>query len=114
MKKVIREGKVAVVISDNYDWSSFCVLNESKEVMMFHPLIVEMVEAGASLTDELKATLLEQVNSKDSKKELDYRLDTPFDNELRIVWLPIGTKFIVLSNEMNEFILKEDDLDFTA
>jgi len=52
MEKVIRDGKVAVLISDGfgagwYSWSS------NNEALLFHPKLVEMVEQGkAAKIDE--------------------------------------------------------------
>ena len=45
MEKVIKEGKVAVLVSPNYGagWYSW---NSGYKELLFHPKLVEMVEQG--------------------------------------------------------------------
>jgi hypothetical protein len=48
MEKVIRNGQVAVLYSPGYGagWTSWCYNTRLHETLLFHPLLVEMVENG--------------------------------------------------------------------
>ena len=81
MEKVIREGKVAVLVSYGYGagWYSW---NEDKR-LLFHPKLVEMVEQGRNneITDEW---VLENIGIE---------MYTGGAGGLDIVWLDEGTAF---------------------
>jgi hypothetical protein len=92
MNKVIRDGKVAVLISEDYGagWYSW---NTEHEALLFDPAIVEFLEQNK--WDELSMYV-----------KLKY--PDVYDgglNNLQIKWLPIGTKFIVIENDGAESLL---------
>jgi hypothetical protein len=87
MDKVIRDGKVAVLVSGGYGagWSTWFSGNR-KEVLLFHPKIVEMVEGGRK--NEIKSTWIEQeLGLKD--------VYVGGVEGLYIEWIPVGTKFVI-------------------
>ena len=105
MEKVVRDGKVAVLLSRGYGagWGSwnYGVHN----VIMFHPKIVQMVEEGREMdiTEEwLKSELgLEEVF-------------TGGRDGLYIKWVPEGTRFRIDEYDGAETIITDEDLDMVA
>ena len=105
MEKVIRDGKVAVVLSAGYGagWGSWNY--GVHEVIMFHPKIVQMVEEGREM--ELTEEWLE--------KELGLKdVYTGGREGLYIEWVPEGTKFRIDEYDGAERIITIDDLDMVA
>jgi len=104
MKKVIRDGKVAVLISRGYGagWYSW---NDEHKQLLFHPKLVEMVE-------------------QKRKKEIDedwVKEHLGIENvycggasDLEIHWLPIGTAFEINEYDGSESIRTYDDLVLIA
>ena len=105
MEKVVRDGKVAVLLSRGYGagWGSWNY--GVHDVIMFHPKIVQMVEDGREMdiTEEwLKSELgLEEVF-------------TGGREGLYIKWVPEGTRFRIDEYDGAESIITEDDLDMVA
>ena len=105
MEKVVRDGKVAVLLSRGYGagWGSwnYGVHN----VIMFHPKIVQMVEEGREMdiTEEwLKSELgLEEVF-------------TGGRDGLYIKWVPEGTRFRIDEYDGAETIITDEDLNMVA
>lgn len=52
MEKVVRDGKVAVVISLYDIWSAMELDKNIQEILIFHPLIVEKVLAKEAITEQ--------------------------------------------------------------
>jgi hypothetical protein len=101
MDKVIRDGKVAVLVSVGYGagWSTWFSGNR-KEVLLFHPKIVEMVEQGHK--NEIKSTWIEQeLGLKD--------VYTGGVDGLEIEWVPVGTKFVIHEYDGHETLKTIDD-----
>ena len=88
MNKVIRDGKVAVLVSPGHGagWSTwtYCVEEDDPGFMMFDPTLVAMVERGAS-AEEIEAYVK-------SKYPDGYYGGA---DGLTIEWLPVGTQFRV-------------------
>lgn len=82
MKKVIRDGKVAVLYSPGYGagWYSW----SSVEQCLFSPEIVELVEQGRQ--GEITDQYCEKLFGVDS-------FYTGGARTLKIQWLPVGTRF---------------------
>ena len=105
MEKVVRDGKVAVLLSRGYGagWGSWNY--GVHEVIMFHPKIVQMVEEGREMdiTEEwLKSELgLEEVF-------------TGGRDGLYIKWVPEGTRFRIDEYDGAETIITDEDLDMVA
>lgn len=103
MEKVIRDGKVAVLISHGFGagWYSW---NDSEE-LLFNPKLVEMVEQGKhkEITEEwVKENLgIENVYCGGAKN-------------LTIYWLPVGTAFQVEEYDGNESLRTFNDLTLVA
>jgi hypothetical protein len=103
MEKVIRDGNVAVLYSPGYGAGWYSWNSEHKE-LLFHPKLVEMVEAGrnAEITDNwLKENLGPDFYAGGAK-------------DLRIAWLPEGTAFEINEYDGSESIRTLDDLYLVA
>ncbi len=82
MEKVIRDGKVAVLVSHGFGagWYSW---NSEHQELLFHPKLVEMVEQGIN----------KEINDEWVKENLGIDIYAGGSDGLRIHWLPIGTAF---------------------
>lgn len=104
MNKVIRNGKVAVLVSPGYGagWYSW---NQDYKELLFHPKLVELVEQGnqKEIDEEwVKNNLgLEDVYCGGAKN-------------LQIVWLKEGTAFIIEEYDGSESVRTLDDLTLIA
>lgn len=100
MEKVIRDGKVAVLVSPGFG-SGWYTWNDDYLQLLFHPKLVEMVEQGkADQIDEewVKENLgIENVYCGGA-----YRLE--------IHWLPVGTAFTIDEYDGFESLLTAADL----
>jgi hypothetical protein len=107
MKKVIRDGKVAVIVSPDFGagWSSWYSGgdDEFEDMMLFHPRLVELVEAGCNseITEELMTELF-------GREEYAY-LST---EDLTIEWLDVGTAFRVHEYDGSETIEVRDSMNW--
>ena len=83
MEKVIRDGKVAVLISRGYGagWYTWTGVQE----LIFDPAIVSMLENGAD-GDDIEKYCSETYGEDNYYGGID---------GLTIVWVPVGKKFIV-------------------
>jgi hypothetical protein len=81
MERVIKDGKVAVVISVNYGcgWSTYCS-KQCAEILAFHPKIVDMVLNNQIITEEWM------------KDNFGISIFGSYD-DLIVRWIPVGTKF---------------------
>ena len=88
MKKVIRDGKVAVLVSPGYGagWSTWAYSGDEdcNDFMLFDPTLVDMIENCAS-TEEIEAYVT-------AKYPDGYYGGA---DGLTIEWLPVGTQFRV-------------------
>lgn len=104
MKKVVRDGQVAILYSPGYGagWYTFHDCLE----LVFHPRLVELVEndQGDLITPELVRELLEI--SPDS----DYLPYLEAAKDLAIKWLPEGTEFRIEEYDGAETVLTPDQL----
>jgi hypothetical protein len=107
MNKVVRNGKVAVLYSPGYGAGWF-TWNHQHIECLFHPTLVEMVEAGRAneITKDLVHDLL-GLSSDDS-------FFIGGAEQLTIAWLPVGTKFEVREYDGFESITRESDLYLEA
>lgn len=104
MEKVIRNNKVAVLVSPGYG-AGWYTWHDKKE-LLFHPEIVRLVEEGRrkEITEELCQKLL---NTEDS-------IYTGGARDLKIVWLEQGTAFRINEYDGSESLETMDDLTITA
>ena len=81
-EKVVRDGKVAVLVSPGYGagWSTW---DDNKEDAVFSPEVVAWVEAGKPSDMYLK-------NEERWETEFGYLGGM---EDLEVVWLPVGTRF---------------------
>lgn len=101
-EKVIRDGKVAVLISPGYGagWSTW-VPEEHQAMMLFDRRFVEAREAGLFDVEDLA----KQIFGDDYVCVLGWET-------VEIVWLPVGTSFAV--EEYDGYESLRTKLDFTA
>lgn len=100
MKKEVRDGKVAVLVSPGfgagwYTWNGI-------EELIFHPKLVELVEQDNrhEITEELCKKLL----------DTDKYICTFGASNLKIFWINIGDKFIIEEYDGWEDIKTIDNL----
>ena len=104
MEKVIRDGKVAVLISHGFGagWYS---CNPGYQQLLFNPKLVEMVEQNRA----------DEINEDWVKENLG--LDDVYCGgaaDLAIHWLPIGTAFMIDEYDGSEGIITIDSLTLVA
>lgn len=105
MEKVVRDGKVAIVLSAGYGagWGSWNY--GVHDVIMFHPKIVQMVEEGREM----------DITEEWLEKELGLEeVFTGGRGGLYIKWVPEGTKFRIDEYDGAETIITDEDLDMVA
>jgi hypothetical protein len=102
MLKVIRDGMVAVLYSPGWG-AGWYTWNMGNEQLIFHPLIVEMVENGKE-----KQITQEWIEEKIGLSNVF----TGGVSSLEIKWLPVGTRFIIEEYDGNESIQILDDIEF--
>lgn len=103
MKKVIRNNKVAVLISycHGEGWYTDNKHIEGSEQLLFHPKLVEMVEQGRG----------KEINKEWVKENIGLNIHHWYAAEyLKIIWLPVGTAFIVHNCEGKEILVTPDKL----
>lgn len=104
MEKVIRDGKVAIVISRGFGagWYSW---NRGHESLLFSPKIIDMIESGKA--DQIDEDWLEE----------NLGISHVFcagNSQLEIRWLPIGTVFCVEEYDGSESLRTISDLCLIA
>lgn len=104
MEKVIKDGKVAVLYSPGYGagWYSW---NSDHKELLFHPKLVEMVENKK--TDQIDEDWIEE-NLGIANVYCGGAKD------LKILWLPVGTAFMVDEYDGSESIETNDSLTIVA
>lgn len=96
MKKLIRDGKVAVLYSPGYG-AGFYTDNAPVEAI-FDPKLVELVEKEQldEVINYVKATYPNAYNSG--------------VHDLKVTWLPEGTKFFIEEYDGSEYFIIMDDV----
>ena len=98
--KIIRDGKVAILIAPAYGigWSTEGYNKEMRETMLFCPVLVEMILNNAT-QEELQA----------KAENLFEQAFVPKD--LTVKWIDQGTKFRVSESDGSESIKIFDEQD---
>lgn len=96
--KVIENGEVAVLISHGYGagWSTW---SSNDEQMLYDPYIVNAVRKGYNF-DRVEEYF---------KAKYPTRYDGGYE-DLVVVWIPVGTKFVVTEYDGSENIQLESDI----
>ena len=106
MNKVIRDGKVAVIVSPGFGagWSTWSYVGEEdyRNFMLFDPTLVDMIERGA-LAEEIE-TYVTSMHPGTYCGGAD---------DLTIQWLPVGTAFRIHEYDGAESVEIRDDMDWT-
>lgn len=100
--KVIRDGKVAVLVSPGfgagwYSWNSD--KDEGGERLLFDAALVAAVEAGDWDAAECRAN------------EISPNAYLGGLHDLEVEWVPVGVKFKVIEFDGNEELIRSDDDD---
>ena len=103
MEKVIRDGKVAVLVSHGFGagWYSW---NSEHQELLFHPKLVEMVEQKRN----------EEIDDEWVKENLGIDIYASGSDGLTIYWLPIGTAFEIDEYDGSESLRTLADLVLVA
>lgn len=105
--KVIRDGKVAVLYSPGYGagWSTW--ESNHKEIMLFHPRLVEAVKKGENSESKMGKILQDLLGKHD--------IYTGGAEQLKIEWINQGTRFLIDEYAGHESVVIIDpDFGFTA
>ena len=106
MNKVIRDGKVAVIVSPGFGagWStgSYRGEKEYRDFMLFDPTLVDMIERSESA--ETIETYVTFVHPGTYCGGAD---------DLTIQWLPVGTAFRIHEYDGSESVEIRDDIEWT-
>jgi hypothetical protein len=99
MNKVIRDGKVAVLVSRGYGagWSTW---TDEIETYLFHPKLVQMVE------EERHSEITTEWMEQELGLDVSYTGGT---DGLEIEWVPVGTKFVIHEYDGHESLKTIDD-----
>lgn len=103
MDKVIKDGKVAVLVSHGFGAGWYTWNTEHKE-LLFNPKIVEMVEQGKA----------DQIDDDWIKENLGIDINAGGSDGLTVYWLPVGTSFCIEEHDGAESLITLDDLVFIA
>jgi hypothetical protein len=98
MEKVIKDGKVGVLISPGFG-AGFSTWGYPTEAI-FDPTLIELVE---------NEKIQEAVDYCESTWEGGYSGGV---QDLRVAWIPEGTKFIIEEYDGSESFLFEEDIDW--
>ena len=95
MEKVIRDGKVAVLYSPGYGagWSIW-ISDEKRDIALFHPKLVEMVENGKRL----------EITKEWTQKNLGTSMCVLGSDQLEIEWIDQGDLFLITEYDGSESI----------
>jgi len=104
MEKVIRDGKVAVLISHGFG-EGWYTWNIEHKILLFDPKIVEMVEKG-------KSKEIDEDWVKENLGIEDVYCGGAYN--LQIHWLPIGTAFQIEDYDGAESLRTINDLCIVA
>ena len=107
LQKVIKDGKVAIVHSADYGTALYSNFPERQE-LLFSPALVELIEsksAGAVTPEFIKSEFGIDVTGK-AWGGTTY--------QLRVTYLPMGTKFRIVNEDGKESIITEQDLTLEA
>ena len=103
MEKVVKDGKVAVLISPGYG-AGWYTWNTDYPELLFHPKIVELVEQQRN----------NEITEEWVEENLKISIYTGGACDLKIEWLPVGTNFSINEYDGHESLLIESDLILTA
>lgn len=101
MDKVIRNGKVAVLVSPGFGagWYSW---NKDFPQILFHPKLVEIVENGK----------MDEIDNDWVQENIGIDIYCGGAEDLSIHWLPVGTRFIIEEYDGSESLQVLDDINF--
>ena len=104
MNKVIRDGKVAVLVSRGYGagWSTW---TDEIETYLFHPKLVQMVE------EERHSEITTEWMEQELGLDVSYTGGT---DGLEIQWVPVGTKFVIDEYDGHESLRTIDDFHWNV
>ena len=101
MEKVIRDGKVAVLVSRGFDTGWYT--HHGVEELLFHPKVVEMVQ------EYKKEDICEWV-----KENLGVEVGYYGALGLVVCWVPVGEPFMIAQIGSYEYVFTAKDLNLVA
>lgn len=117
--KVIRDGKVAVLISPGYGagWTTWNQDHKNVEQMLFDPDIVnalleyEKADGENWMWKQCLMKIKEIADTKYNQDPYDYFFENGLKN-VEVVWVDVGRKFIVTEYDGSESIQFCDEMDW--
>jgi hypothetical protein len=107
VNKVIRDGKVAVLVSSGFGagWSTWSYVGEEdyRNFMLFDPTLVTMVERGDSV-EEIESYVT----------AIHPHTYCGGASDLTIQWLPVGTAFRIHEYDGAESVEIRDDIEWNV
>lgn len=100
--KVVRDGKVAVLVSPGYG-AGWYTWNEAHPELLFLPRVVEMVLNQASTYDIVE--YVESIYGEDD-------VYTGGASDLKVVWVPQGSQFRIEEYDGSESLKLKDSEDW--
>ena len=101
MDKVVRDGKVAVLVTGDYGCGWYSAHYEP--ALLFSPEVVRWVEAGKP---DSEALALETMLSEEFSQAYLYGM-----KNLEVLWLPVGKRFLIQEYDGLETLLTMEELD---
>ena len=116
MNKVIRDNKVAVLLSPTYGIGFYTQYEDSpgSKNLLFDPVLVGLVESTPS--NERNADWFKKFNdrARELLPEDACYVDTDSSDIICIAWVECGKRFIVKECDGSETIEIEDDMDWVV
>lgn len=107
MNKFVEKGKVAVIISPQFG-AGWYTWNNYNENLLFDPILVKLV--GVLHNHKIDTKEYQDIAERIVKRAEEIEPDGYFSvSGLSIVWLPVGTKFIIEEYDGSESILEMND-----
>ncbi len=110
MEKVIKDGKVAILYAPGYGagWTTW---NKEHPELMFDPAVVHFLEA---LTEDNANDIWHKIEEYMILKYPDVYVSISSIQDLEIVWLPVGTHFVIDEHDGNESIQLRDTIKWSV
>lgn len=103
MEKLVRDGKVAVIIGSGYgeNWSTYATGKSNEEAVFCPRLALAVLGESGETVDEVSRELFPNLRE----------FSTP---RLQVEWVPVGVKFFIIEEDGKETLWREDEISWTT